>query len=192
MPQLRYRRTTTRIIAQNPAVQFEHKRITGQRPMDPPSTLQTFLLSMKVEALVGLTLVTTSSQGSPVTRDNLVAMLPGGAVVWDRYRIVKIEVWGGDTQSGGTPAPDLNLTITPIRDTETTVFTDSGTAGSDRAHICVRPSTLFQQQWLSTAPDNTAQFYLGSTNLLGTTPTSLAVLHVSFEARTKTAQKERF
>lgn len=171
-------------------VHFEHTLSRG--PANPPRTLASFLMTMKIEAKVQLG-QQTSTGGTNLTGTQLSAMLPGGAVIWDRWRILKIEVWGADYQSGGPTVPDVNLTINATNMmTETAVFTDTGTAGSQRAHISVRPSTLYQQSWRSTAPDSAVYLTIGSTTLTGTTPSAITVLHVTFEARTKPLAKPAF
>jgi hypothetical protein len=184
MPQLQKRRKNVppRII--NERVHFENTRIPGSE--DPPETLRTFLLSLKVEANV----LIAAGSGTSITGTQLTTILPGGATVWNRFRILKVEAWGADITS--TQFTGLNLTLTSRGLTETSVFTDTGTIGAKRAHICVRPSTLYQQQWLSTQPDTSTYINLATIVASGTASVVTGVLHVTFEARTNVGAKPVF
>jgi len=179
MPQ---RNQRTRRAPQN-VLHFEARRVTGS--IDPLPVQQSILLQQRVQ----LQAVLANGKTTAITAAAICSQLPGGAASWDRFRILKVEVWGGDNAAPLAPGSlDLTVGLTSVvAGTDTAYFTDVGTTGARRAHLCISPSSLYQMSWNRSA-DTTALITI-STFVVPATETDTVYVQVSIEARSDLIEK---
>jgi len=162
-------------------ISFESIRVPGWR--DPQAVLQTVLFTQKVE----LTVTVAPAKTTAITSGLISSGMLGGSAAYDRIRILSVECWGTDGPVVGQSS-DITVALLPIgQSTERATFTDYGTSGAQRAHIRVRPSTLYQMTWVN-AGDTTSVIGLSS-NVGGTTTVNTVVLQVTVEGRSNTLTK---
>jgi len=147
-PRLRRRNLTRRsnIVVRNhpmiPQIQFEATRGTGSA--DPPAVQDTILLQVRLQ----LTLKVEDNTITNIPASLIGSQLPGGVTEWDRFRINKFEVWGPDIIANTSDSDTLTFGIrSATGGTDGGAFSDNGTAGSRRAHIVIKPSTLYKMTW---------------------------------------------
>jgi hypothetical protein len=96
-----------------------------------------------------------------LTPSSLIADVPGGSTMWDRLRILHVEIWGSDIPTTGlTESPQIQLELLNLGSstgigTENAAFLDTGTIGARRAHVSVRPGSLYEAAWLETSDSTT-------------------------------------
>jgi hypothetical protein len=125
-----------------PQIQFEATRGNGYT--DPPTVQDTILLQVRLQ----LTLKIEDNTITNIPASLIGSQLPGGVTEWDRFRINKFEVWGPDVIANTS---DSNILTFGIRSatggTDGAAFSDNGTAGNARAHVVIKPSTLYKMTW---------------------------------------------
>jgi len=121
-----------------------------------------------------------------VTPSVLIAFVPGGAAAWARFRLLHVEIWGPSTlTSAETNLSSVTLEILGLATSgigaDQATFTDHGTHGSRRAHLSIRPASMFELSWFSTA-DTATNLFQYSTNAPATA-TDQIVLQFTVELR---------
>jgi len=168
---LRNPRTNQRNRPQ-PLLQMRAVRTAGHQT--PPEVIASVLLTQRME----LFQVCDGILRTPVLTTDVVGLLPGGTSGWSSFRIVAIEAWGNDnlTTLEGSGSITLELAPSPLS-ADIAQFYDTGTYGAERAHISVRPSTLYSMYWWPTGT-GVPFMYVSSTQ-----SGELITIHVTVEVR---------
>jgi len=132
---------------------------TNTRANPPPSTSD-LVASRRMTALVTFQGPGGVAQGG-VTIAQLVALLPGGAAMWDEVQFKSFHVWGAERPIPGDPEaainqagnwPNINVkfnnTINSNYLGDNPSFVGMAVTNSRRAHVGIVPNQLFTQAWL--------------------------------------------
>lgn len=134
--------------------------------------------SIKVQHRVQLNFTTSPTAGTPLplTTGLISAAIPGVAA-WDSFRILKLDVWGSDTN-------DVTVTVAGP-ESDAAVFTDWGTPGSRRCALHIVPAFSARSLWQLTAtagtPASVPQFLFSSRAV-----SSALVINLTLELQTVT------
>jgi hypothetical protein len=149
---------------------------------DPIPVYDTIKLKHRIQILGTLPATTPFQQD--ITTGTINANIPGGTTSWDKFRIVKIDVWGSDTQGISLAFPPT--TATPDVESDGATFSDWGVPGSRRCALHVVPAFSYRSRWqyLATASPVVMFSLIGS----GPAPTvgQFYILNITLELQTVT------
>jgi len=147
-------------------------------PADPPPNAQELTVSHRVQFDVN------ASAGATVTLAQCLSLVPGGAGVWDKARLLRVAVWG-PASLGST----VVLTMATVQG-DLASWKDYGTQGAKRPGVAVVPDFLTRITWMLTAaagvPSTTPLFTVAG----GGTGTSQLTVQVTLQLRTLPAAQE--
>lgn len=160
----------------NHLIMYEATRTTGIS--EPPPVQTTILLSYRFQFNIELT---NSSPSTNIIASDVQSALPGGSAAWPYFRVLKVELWGGDNPLGAGGSVPMTLTLGQAGSfTDPGSFTDNGTSGARRAHIAIRPSTMYSSYWWNSASQIVATV---SGTGIESTAQQTAILQMTVEAR---------
>jgi len=108
-------------------------------PADPPPNAQELTVSHRVQFDID------ASAGVTVKLAQCLSLVPGGAGVWDKARLLRVAVWA-PASLGST----VTLTMATVQG-DLASWRDYGTQGAKRPGIAVVPDFLTRITWMLTA-----------------------------------------
>lgn len=148
---------------------------------DPRPVLDAVTMQHRTQLVLNLT---TADPTHNVTLSEIMASVPGGPTMWPKVRIAHYEAWGGDGNVQNQP-----LTLQILTNTgeefggDQASFTDSGTSGSRRSHVSIRPGLFQRAQWADGSSTNPV---LRVSSPVPATGSQNVILQVSLELRSLT------
>jgi hypothetical protein len=149
-------------------------------PVDPPPNAQELTVSHRVQFDVDA----SAGAGATVTLAQCLSLVPGGAAVWDKARLLRVAVWG-PAAAGMT----VSLTMATAQG-DLASWKDYATQGAKRSGIAVVPDFLTRITWMQTVtgpgPSNTPLFNVQG----GGTGVNHLTVQVTLQLRTLPALQE--
>jgi len=147
-------------------------------PTDPPPNAQELTVSHRVQFDID------ASSAVTVTLAQCLSLVPGGAGVWDKARLLRVAVWG-PASAGST----VLLTMATAQG-DLASWKDYGTQGAKRPGIAVVPDFMTRITWMLTAaagvPSTTPLFSVVG----GGTGVNHLTIQVTLQLRTLPALQE--
>lgn len=137
-------------------------RVAG--PFDPPPTIADIVVTHKFTRRV---LGDDTGGTFAINGSFILNSIPGGNVVFDRIRILKVSVYGAAAAGSFIRVAGITGTGSPsVATSDAFSFEDFGTQGSRRPVVHFRPNFNIRSEWF-TPSNNTGEFFNVTTSAGG-------------------------